>query len=883
MTTNRVLYFTDKFRVSAGYNPAFTRMVNKAGIKRNQIVITDIYGMVEKPLSKYRNRNTWSYNPEQLDRIKQIFAQRVESFKPKVIVISCPAVIGIFAQSQADATLEKMRGGVYFYGEDKIPVIICYSITAIHRHVDSRIIQNEDDGTEDTIEPYRVQHGKEILVWDWQKVGRYFAGKARTLPPFRYSIVRNVEDALAAREFLNQCVLISTDIETGNYPAQITCCGFTGLHESGVCHSYVFAFYDAYAPNGVFWESEEDHVAAWCIMRDILRNPVPKTMQNGAYDSSYFIRDMLGVENYIWDSQYLWYALYAELPKRLDFITSVLLDNYQYWKDDIKGDSNETLQPSMERYWRYNGLDCYYTLFNTLYLLILMSRNRTMQTNYNDVFMRMLSGLKMSMRGVKVDHKRRKEHRDNLTREREEAIEKFRYMIADPDFNINSPAQKVSLLYDVLGAQPRNSKGRVIKGKPAKSGKNALSSGAIPLKLIKSEHPLFKMLLNQMESAMVPDKQLSNIFGKYQDDGRVKGGLYLPVGRMRTAFNAAGTETGRFSSKKSNFWDGGNVQNIRGKYRDWMVADPDHVFLDIDYSQSDDVFIGYESQDPDKIAVVESGMDAHAVNGSLFFGTPYDDIVAGKKANDPAIVDPIRGIRQLSKRIVHGTNFQMASYTLYVTMGRDAVVAAAEILGHLDAPTWDESKLVQLCGQLMIKYRKKYRRLTKREWYRDLLRELKKTGRLTNAFGLTRTFLGDPDDNGTQREATAFIGQSDTASNMNRVMYEIDHGFIPERFRDGPNPDRNEKPLVMDYESHGFAFVLQVHDNFVPTLKLSHPRWKEAANNLLHVMNRPVIIKGREVRIKAEADIGLRWGKNMLPWDGNPDSLDSLVSKLKKG
>jgi hypothetical protein len=91
--------------------------------------------------------------------------------------------------------------------------------------------------------------------------------------------------------------------------------------------------------------------------------------------------------------------------------------------------------------------------------------------------------------------------------------------------------------------------------------------------------------------------------------------------------------------------------------------------------------MAYESQDPDKIAVVESGRDSHAVNGELFFGMPYDDIVAGKKANDPRIVHPIYGIRQLAKRIVHGTNFQMAGMTLYVTMGREAVVETARLLG----------------------------------------------------------------------------------------------------------------------------------------------------------------------------------------------------------
>jgi hypothetical protein len=155
-------------------------------------------------------------------------------------------------------------------------------------------------------------------------------------------------------------------------------------------------------------------------------------------------------------------------------------------------------------------------------------------------------------------------------------------------------------------------------------------------------------------------------------------------------------------------------------------------------------------------------------------------------------------------------------------------------------------------------------------------------GKLVNAFGVTRTFMGDVRDNGTQREATAFIGQSDTAGNMNRVMYEIDWGFIPKTFRDGPNPDSNDTPRRMTYESHGIGFHLQVHDNFVAQLDTRHPRWKEAANNLLYVMNRPVIIHGREVRIRAEAELGLKWGCDMLEWNGDVTQLDSIVEQLQR-
>lgn len=881
--SSRILYMTDKFRVSPGYAPAFERLVNKAGIHRGQIITSDIYNLVDKPLAKRANEVTWKFNPEQYDAIERAFAQRVRATRPAVIVVSCPAVIGVLAKGDRRlATLEKMRGGVYEY--DGIPTIVTYPITAIHQRIDTRIISN-DDGESDAQTPYRVKDGAQILQWDWQKVGRFFAGKQRVIPDFRYSICRTLVDCYAARDYLAECVLISPDIETGNYPPGITCAGYTGLLPNGACHSFVIPLYDEFASDGCFW-SESEHAVALSVIRDINELPAIKCMQNGAYDISYFCRDRLGTKNFLLDSQLLWYSMYMELPKRLDFITSVLCDNYQYWKDDIKGDEQEKIdsgQGSMERYWRYNALDTYYTMFDTLYLVVLLMKNPAMQANYSDTLMRFYSAWKMSMRGVNIDRKRMAYHRADLVEAMDSKTAEFRYMIDDPDFNISSSPQKVSLLYDVFGLRPRNARGRYVERDGVGKGK-APSGGKIPIKLAKTEHPLFNYILNTLEAALEPRVQLSNIFGYPGEDDphKIRGGLFMPRNRLMTSFGAAATETMRLNSKESAFWEGGNVQNIRGKYQDFIVADEDCVFLNVDFSQSDDVFISYESQDPDKIAVLESGRDVHAVNGELFFNIPYEKIVDGKEKGEDWCVHPIRGVRQNSKRSGHGGNMQMAGMTLYITMGRDAVVSCAEVLGYPDAAGWDQDRLVQLCNTLIAKYRARYKRLNPKEWYKEIADQLKTEGKIVNCFGLTRTFLSDPTEGGTQREATAYYGQSGTAGNMNRVMKEIDLGYIPPSFRDGANPDRHVKPLMMDWQSHGFAFHLQVHDNFLVQLNLRHPLWKQAAHNLLHVMDRPIIIHGRTVRVKSEAELGFRWGKEMKRWHGNVDDLDRIVSSLQR-
>lgn len=855
----RILYLTDRNGITSGYEPAFTAMVSGVKIPRGQIIAQNIYKDVPSPLMKKGNQILWVLNPECRAAVLDSFERKVRIVKPGLIVVADAAVLGII---DPNGTLEKCRGGVYDW--NGIPLVVTYPITALHQKIDSSFLKDAD-GELMNEQPYRMPSGGWILNRDWEKIGRIWHGKERRLPDFEWSVIRNREDMAAAREYLKDSVCSATDIETGVFPPQITCTGIGALHKSGSFRAFIIPYYDPTKEDGVFWESEDDHIAAWQVQKDYLASPIPKMMQNGAYDCSYFIRDQTPAHNFLWDSMLGWWSLFPELPKTLDFIASILLDNYRYWKDDIKGIEDKDLTGAgMNQYWRYCALDCYTTLFNGLYLLGSYRASEKMREVYRSALMRSLSAQGMSMRGVRADFRRRNEHRDRLTRDRDQAAARLKWMIDDPEFNVNSPDQKVQLIYGVLGARPRNAKGRYV----GKDGKG-ISSGAIPLKIIKTEHPIFKRVINAIEQVQAPDKQISNICN-----------MYLATNRIRTFYGAAGTETGRLNSKKSNFWDGGNVQNWRKEFRDWAVADEDCLMFEADFSQSDDVFVGFEANDPDKIRVYESGDDAHAVNGELFFGMPYAEIVAGKKAKDPRIVDPTKGIRQLSKRIVHGTNFVMAAMTLFMTMGREAVEAAAKLMGESNPELWDQARLVLVCEQLMHKYRKRYKRLTHKAWYAELMQEIRATGGITNAYGMYRKFMGDPKDDGTLREAAAFVGQSDTAYNMNRCMDEIVHGYMPKRFRDGDNPNYGDEPLRMDWRSHGFSFHLQTHDSFTVQLDTTNPNWKRGASNLLRVMARPVVIGKHTFSVRTEAEFMTEWGGFNIPWGGDESQLDDIASQL---
>src|SRR3546814_619065 len=120
------------------------------------------------------------------------------------------------------------------------------------------------------------------------------------------------------------------------------------------------------------------------------------------------------------------------------------------------------------------------------------------------------------------------------------------------------------LIYGVLGCRPRNARGRPL----GKDSKLKPSAGALALKQAKLEHPIVNHIIRAMEDVMESDKQMSNVTGRLDTEGRVEGGIRFYTDRFRTAYGAAGTTSTRLSSKSSDFWEGTNAHNIRGKFRD---------------------------------------------------------------------------------------------------------------------------------------------------------------------------------------------------------------------------------------------------------------------------------------------------------------------------
>lgn len=677
------------------------------------------------------------------------------------------------------------------------------------------------------------------------------------------TICWNPSECEEAVSFLLNCDLIALDIETIPYkkPTKkkgaafdttppintdifaMTVVSYTGLHRNGHVESFAFPFqnskdYLSGAPTNI------EHIYA--AVRRINACPVRKTLHNGVYDCAWLLYYGLPVSNYAYDSMTMFWSVHPDLPKRLDFVSSILLNHYQYWKGDRKSDS-------FIEYMHYAMSDTESTLFNTLILARMLLINDSARKNFFHAHMRCLSGLWMSALGLAVDESKVQEVGAQLKDEAQRGLERLRYVVADEEFNPNSPKQKFELLYGILGAQYRTKKGK-ITNRPSDA-----STGAIPLKAIKGDHPIFRRVVNVLTDSMVPAKQISNVIKMARFPGGWTGS------RLMTSYDGVGTTTTRYSSRASAFGHGSNVQNIRKQYRQIAIPDPDSFLLEIDLSASDDWFIAFESGEQKKIDLARSGRDTHATNALIYFGNwTYDSIVAGKKAGDPKIVHPITGIRQITKKLVHGAHYLMAGNTLLMSAGRDAIVAAAQEEGYQDASEWNQEKLVKYCERLDVKFRNHYPRFQREQvgpssWYYDLRKEVVSTGGFRTAFDYFQSFLSDPRDDSTLRAVAATAGQAGTAGRINTIMDEQVHGYIPTHFRDGPNPHADAEPRRVSEVLNGITVRLQTHDSITYNVNTRHPRWMDGVAGIFETFSRPVVIKGQEFVVGWEADVGLCW------------------------
>jgi DNA polymerase I-like protein with 3'-5' exonuclease and polymerase domains len=359
-----------------------------------------------------------------------------------------------------------------------------------------------------------------------------------------------------------------------------------------------------------------------------------KVLQNGKYDIAYFNFFGVPITNYLFDTAVCHHVWYAELPKALGTIAAFYLHKPIYWKHE--GDSGNDYD-----LYRYNALDTWYTAWA---LLAWMQEAPQWATkNYLLEFpvlypciLAEATGLLVNMESFEAIKKEKEADRDN-------ARSLLGRLLGVPNFNPGSPKQ-VGAFMKAIGCGD-------LEG-----------TKEVNLKKAAYRHPFNHYLTEKILDYRGAAKLVSTYL--------VPNKIFR--GRILYSLTPYGTKTGRLSSQEHAFDTGLNIQNIprteegQTSIKNYMEADEGFLIGECDYAQNESRTTGYITGDTVLIQNVDSDLDFHKSNASMFFGVPYGEVS--------------KELRQLSKPVNHGKNYNMGDEVLVDTMGLELVFKAARLL-----------------------------------------------------------------------------------------------------------------------------------------------------------------------------------------------------------
>jgi DNA polymerase-1 len=225
------------------------------------------------------------------------------------------------------------------------------------------------------------------------------------------------------------------------------------------------------------------------------------------------------------------------------------------------------------------------------------------------------------------------------------------YAVAGGPFNINSPKQLSSVLFDKLG----------LPTKGLKKTKTGVSTDASVLEKLAEQHPLPGLLLQYRGFFKLKSTYVDALPQSVSRNTR----------RIHCKLNQAGTATGRLSSSDPN------LQNIPisteegRRIREAFVAPPGKKLLSADYSQIELRILAHMANDEAMQRTFAAGVDIHSATAREILGLGADAPVSAEQ-------------RRVGKTINFGIVYGMGPYRLARELGISIAEATRYIEGYFE-------------------------------------------------------------------------------------------------------------------------------------------------------------------------------------------------------
>ncbi len=356
-------------------------------------------------------------------------------------------------------------------------------------------------------------------------------------------------------------------------------------------------------------------------LKPILESPsIYKTFQNAKYEINTLLKYDIHLEGIIFDTML---ASYINDPSRKHGLKTQAAENLDYFMTEIdeligKGKNQITMDDvSVEQASDYACDDAFATLELTRYWQEKLDSDGLKLLYDMDVPVSLVLA-KMEAQGVSLDTDYLSDLNTELDGNLKEIEEKI-YALAGEKFNINSPKQVASILFEKLQIQP----------KTKKRGAQKFSTDAKVLEELAKEYEIADFLLQYRHYA----KMKSTYVDALPD-------LISPVdGKIHTSYNQTITVTGRLSSSNPNLQNIPVRTELGGRIRKAFVpADKENqLLLSADYSQIELRLLAHCSQDENLIHAFKSGEDIHAQTAAKVFGVGLNEVTKEMRSRAKAV------------------------------------------------------------------------------------------------------------------------------------------------------------------------------------------------------------------------------------------------------
>ncbi|AQT06824.1 DNA polymerase I [Pseudomonas protegens] len=197
------------------------------------------------------------------------------------------------------------------------------------------------------------------------------------------------------------------------------------------------------------------------------------------------------------------------------------------------------------------------------------------------------------------------------------ALEREAFEIAGEEFNLGSPKQLGSILYDKLGLPVLK---KTAKGQPS-------TAEEVLAKLAEDDYPLPRVLMQY--------RSMSKLKSTYTD--RLPEQINPRTGRIHTSYHQAVASTGRLSSSDPNLQNI-PVRTAEGRrIRQAFIAPPGYKLLAADYSQIELRIMAHLSRDEGLLNAFRNNLDVHTATAAEVFKVELKDVTSDQRRSAKAI------------------------------------------------------------------------------------------------------------------------------------------------------------------------------------------------------------------------------------------------------